>query len=166
MWSLPIQLSIGPEGPSRWQKATSPPQELEVGARRVPYLLVFLYFNSFFHIEYGTDLGRSSPGHVTSGELASGAIQLYISVYKWLAGLCSMHFSLVSVNCPQLLLYHNITPHCVVGCDVASCCHNIASLPTVLWGVMLPNVFIPQQHSPLRSLVPHIVVASYCHTTT
>ena len=32
--------SRGPEGPSRWPKATSPPQELEVGGRRPPYLLV------------------------------------------------------------------------------------------------------------------------------
>ena len=32
--------SGGPEGPNRWQKATSPPQELEVGAHRAPYLLV------------------------------------------------------------------------------------------------------------------------------
>ena len=35
-----LQLSRGPKGPSRWPKATSPPQELEVGARRAPYLLV------------------------------------------------------------------------------------------------------------------------------
>ena len=35
-----LQLSRGPEGPSRWPKATSSPQELEVGARRAPYLLV------------------------------------------------------------------------------------------------------------------------------
>ena len=32
--------SGGPEGPSRRPKATRPPQELEVGARRAPYLLV------------------------------------------------------------------------------------------------------------------------------
>ena len=32
-----------PEGLSRWLKATSPPQELEVGARRAPYLLVLIY---------------------------------------------------------------------------------------------------------------------------
>ena len=32
--------SGGPEGPSRLAKATSPPQELEVGTRRAPYLLV------------------------------------------------------------------------------------------------------------------------------
>ena len=32
--------SRGPKGPSRWPKATSPPQELEVGAHRAPYLLV------------------------------------------------------------------------------------------------------------------------------
>ena len=30
----------GSEGPSRWPKATSPLQELEVGTRRVQYLLV------------------------------------------------------------------------------------------------------------------------------
>ena len=35
-----LQLFRGPEGPSRWLKATSPPQELEVGAHRAPYLLV------------------------------------------------------------------------------------------------------------------------------
>ena len=35
--------SGGPEGPSRWPKATRPPQELEVGACRAPYLLVCLY---------------------------------------------------------------------------------------------------------------------------
>ena len=35
-----LQLSRGPEGPTRWPKATSPLQELEVGARRAPYLLV------------------------------------------------------------------------------------------------------------------------------
>ena len=35
------QLSRGPEGSSRWPKATSPPQELEVGARRVPYCHTF-----------------------------------------------------------------------------------------------------------------------------
>ena len=58
-------LSGGPEGRSRWPKATSPPQELEVGARRAPYLLVFnirpgflvekfltnfLNFNLYWHI--------------------------------------------------------------------------------------------------------------------
>ena len=37
-----LQLSIGPEGPSRWPKATSPPQELEVGACRPLYLLVIV----------------------------------------------------------------------------------------------------------------------------
>ena len=42
-WSLPIQLSRGPKGPSRWLKATSPPQELEVGAHRALYLLVLTY---------------------------------------------------------------------------------------------------------------------------
>ena len=35
-----LQLSRGLEGPSRWPKATSPLQELEVGAHRAPYLLV------------------------------------------------------------------------------------------------------------------------------
>ena len=35
-----LQLSRGPKGPSRWLKATSPPQDLEVCARRAPYLLV------------------------------------------------------------------------------------------------------------------------------
>ena len=35
-----FQLSRGPKGPSRWLKATSPLQELEVGAHRVLYLLV------------------------------------------------------------------------------------------------------------------------------
>ena len=29
------------QGPHQWPKATSPPQELEVGACRAPYLLVF-----------------------------------------------------------------------------------------------------------------------------
>ena len=38
-----LQLSRGPKGPSRWPKATSPLQELEVGAHRAPYLLVNLY---------------------------------------------------------------------------------------------------------------------------
>ena len=33
--------SGGPKWPSRWPKATSLPQELEIGARRAPYLLVF-----------------------------------------------------------------------------------------------------------------------------
>ena len=37
------KFTIGPEGSSRWPKATSPPQELEVGTRRAPYLLVFSY---------------------------------------------------------------------------------------------------------------------------
>ena len=37
--------SGGPEGPSRWPKATSPLQELEVGARRAPYLLVIEYYS-------------------------------------------------------------------------------------------------------------------------
>ena len=32
--------SRGPKGPSMWPKATSPPQELEVGAHRALYLLV------------------------------------------------------------------------------------------------------------------------------
>ena len=41
----PIQLSRGPKGPSRWPKVTSPTQELEVGARRAPYLLV-CYINT------------------------------------------------------------------------------------------------------------------------
>ena len=40
-----LQLSRGPEGPSRWSKATSPPQELEVGAHRAPYHLVIQYNN-------------------------------------------------------------------------------------------------------------------------
>ena len=31
----------GPEGTSRWPKATSPLQELEVGGHRLPYLLVY-----------------------------------------------------------------------------------------------------------------------------
>ena len=35
--------SGGPEGPSRWPKATSPPQDLEVGPLRAPYLLVSQY---------------------------------------------------------------------------------------------------------------------------
>ena len=39
--------SGGPEGPSRRLKATSPPQELEVGTRRAPYLLVYIYL--FYH---------------------------------------------------------------------------------------------------------------------
>ena len=39
-YSVPIQLSRRPEGPSRSPKATSPPQELEVGTCRAPYLLV------------------------------------------------------------------------------------------------------------------------------
>ena len=62
-WSLPIQFPPSDlcqynshpvisantaiqraEGPSRWLKATSPPQELEVGAHRAPYLLVDLIF--------------------------------------------------------------------------------------------------------------------------
>ena len=34
----------GPKGPPGGTKATSPPQELEVGARRAPYLLVCIYF--------------------------------------------------------------------------------------------------------------------------
>ena len=38
-----LKLSRGPKGPSRWPKATSPLQELEVGVRRVPYLLVLKY---------------------------------------------------------------------------------------------------------------------------
>ena len=46
-WYLPIQLSRGPKGPSRWQKATSPLQELKVGAHRVPYLLVLIYSRYF-----------------------------------------------------------------------------------------------------------------------
>ena len=37
--------SGGPKGPSRRLKATSPPQEIEVGAHRVPYLLV--YYKNF-----------------------------------------------------------------------------------------------------------------------
>ena len=42
-----LQLSRGPEGPSRWPKATSPPQELEVGTRRAPYI----YFEQNKQIE-------------------------------------------------------------------------------------------------------------------
>ena len=41
--------SGGPEGPSRWPKATSPPQELEVGGRRPPYLLVPKYHKNCFN---------------------------------------------------------------------------------------------------------------------
>ena len=37
--------SGGPEGPSRRPKVTSPPQELEVGAHRAPYLLVYYSSN-------------------------------------------------------------------------------------------------------------------------
>ena len=36
-----LQLSRGHKGPSRWRKATSPTQELEVFARRAPYRLVY-----------------------------------------------------------------------------------------------------------------------------
>ena len=42
-----------PEGPSRWPKATSPPQVLEVGARRAPYLLEYKY--SAFSITHGVN---------------------------------------------------------------------------------------------------------------
>ena len=35
-----LQISRGPKEPSRRPKATNPPQELEVGVRRAPYLLV------------------------------------------------------------------------------------------------------------------------------
>ena len=35
-----VMRGVGSGGPSRWPKATSPQQELEVGARRAPYLLV------------------------------------------------------------------------------------------------------------------------------
>ena len=43
--------SGGPEGPSRWPKATSPPQELEVGGRRPPYLLVFSYLGQILALK-------------------------------------------------------------------------------------------------------------------
>ena len=32
-------------------KATSPPQELEVGVHRAPYLLVYIYLNTKIHFE-------------------------------------------------------------------------------------------------------------------
>ena len=37
---------------SRWLKATSPPQELEVGARRVPYLLVIYTSYDTVHLQF------------------------------------------------------------------------------------------------------------------
>ena len=42
-WKLEVMRGVGsggPKGVTRWPKATSPPQELEVGTRRAPYLLV------------------------------------------------------------------------------------------------------------------------------
>ena len=44
--------SGGPEGPSRWPKATSPPQELEVGGRRPPYLLVLNIGLQYIVVQY------------------------------------------------------------------------------------------------------------------
>ena len=43
------------EGPSRWPKATSPPQELEVGAHRVigPYLLVTYTNKNYIQVYWG-----------------------------------------------------------------------------------------------------------------
>ena len=57
-WSLPIKLSRGPEGPSRWPKVTSPPQELEVGACRAPYLLVN---NIWTNISFGLVIFLNYP---------------------------------------------------------------------------------------------------------
>ena len=44
----------GPKGPSRWPKVSSPPQELEVGTHRAPYLLVLKYFSWNYNTHFWT----------------------------------------------------------------------------------------------------------------
>ena len=62
-----LQLSRGPKGPSKWPKATSPAQqELEVGARRAPYLLV-LYTRRYGALQAPTS--SSCGGLVAFGHL-------------------------------------------------------------------------------------------------
>ena len=46
--------SGGPKGPFRWPKATSPLQELEVGAHRAPYLLVIYRTVRYSTVHYKT----------------------------------------------------------------------------------------------------------------
>ena len=62
--------SGGPEGPSRWPKATSPPQELEVGGRRPPYLLVNIYHKVIGDmLVYGQVAGDKRKHNQVTGDM-------------------------------------------------------------------------------------------------
>ena len=99
--------SGGSEGPSRWPKATSPLQELEVGAHRVPYLLVY------YTRRYGILWAPTSSfcgGLVAFSHLEgpSGPLDICIGRDHWVA--MSITVSGSDADNPLNCLHHSQTP--------------------------------------------------------
>ena len=75
--------SGGPKGPSRWPKATSPPQELEVGGRKPPYLLVIQYYRAQFEISQVLYGFLVLFKHILKINLTGFTVCLYVCVSGW-----------------------------------------------------------------------------------